>query len=162
MDAPGDRQPHDPDAPDPVLGEAEIARAALDEVQKDHRLATEEDLFLYRTEYYEREHRGRRSDRQLGYLFLLVIVLFLVLAFRVESNDNRLEDYNADLAAGLHNACIQRAATANQYNIGRESLVQLAISAPTAPKDAAAKAALAKQLRDALLLPIEDCGPPPN
>lgn len=156
MDTPGDRQPSDdPPSPDPVLGEAEIASVVLDEAKKDHRLATEEDLYLYRTEYYERERHGRRTDRQLGFLFLLIVVLFLVLAFRVESNDSRL-------AQGLHNACTQRVSTANQYNVAREALVQVVITGPAAPKDAAAKALMAKQLRDALLLPIEDCGPPPN
>lgn len=140
---------------DPVIAEAAIAETSVAEVAEHHRPATEEDLYLYRREYFERDARARRADRQLGFLFLLTIVLFLVLAFRVESNDSKL-------ATGLHTACLARVATANQYNIGREALVQQAIAAPTSPADPQAKAIMAQQLREALLLPIEDCGPPPG
>jgi len=139
---------------DPVIAEAAITEAAVAE-SSGHRPPTEDDLFLYRQEYYERDRRARRTDKQLGFLFLLTIVAFLVLAYRVESNDDKL-------AHGLYSACVARVATANQYNIGRESLVQQAITGPTAPKDPAAKATLAKQLRDGLLLPVEDCGSPPQ
>lgn len=140
---------------DPVIAEAEIAEASVAEIVEHHRPATEEDLYLYRQEYFERERRARRTDKQLGFLFLLTVVAFLVLAYRVESNDDRL-------SSGLYSACAARVATANQYNIGRESLVQQAITAPTAPTDPVARAQLAQQLRNGLLLPIEDCGSPPH
>jgi hypothetical protein len=48
-----------------------------------------------------------------------------------------------------------------QANVGRETMVQLAINGPNAPGDAAGKALLTQQLRDALLLPVEDCGESP-
>jgi hypothetical protein len=151
-DDPGDHGP-DP-VVDPVIAEASIAEAALAESTESHRPATEADLYLYRQEYYDRYRRARRTDMQLGFLFALTFIAFLVLAFRVESNDAKLSD-------GLHAACLARVAAVQQGNVGRESLVQAVVTGPSAPQDPVARAALAKQLRDALLLPIEDCGPFP-
>lgn len=154
----GDRRqsPAEPeDGPDPVIAEVAITEAAVSEAADHHRPVTPDDLFLYRQEYYDRERRARRTDRQLGFLFLLTIVLFFVLAFRVEINDDKL-------GRGFYNACMARVATANQYNIGREALVQMVITAPDAPTDPSQLAAMAKQLRDGLLLPIEDCGTAPR
>lgn len=149
----GDISKPGPNGTDPVIAEAEIAEDAIHLAH--HRPATEEDLRRWREEYFERDKARRRTDKQLAFLFLLTVVAFLVLAYRVESNDNRL-------SAGLYASCLARVSTANQYNVGREALVQQATSGDNAPKTAAARAELAKQLRAALLLPIENCGAPPR
>lgn len=150
-------------SPDPARAEAAIADQALAEAVHGHNgFATAEDLTAYRREYYERGRKAKRADRQLLFLFFLVVVAFVVLALKVQQNNEGLRDNDSKLATGLYVACLQRTNAAHASNISREGLVQLAINGPNAPRDAAAKAALANQLRNALKVPEEDCGPRPN
>jgi hypothetical protein len=139
-----------------VVGEASVAQAAITDVTARVE-PTAQDLALFRAEYYSRERRGRRTDLALGFLFALLVAAAVVYG-------NRSEEQDARLTRGLYDACQARNATAQQYNSGpREVLVQRAITSPNAPKDQAAKAALAKELRDGLALPgNEDCGPNPG
>lgn len=140
--------------PDAALGEIAVAHAALvNESSEVH--PTEEDLVAFRIEQADRNRRLGRTDKQLAFLYGLLFVAFFLLAYRSQKIDSKIQE-------GLYDACQSRATTAEQYNVGREALVQLTINAPTAPKDPAEQAALAKQLRDGLLLPIEDCGPDPR
>lgn len=149
-------------SPDPARAEATLADLSLTHAVVNEGFATEADLRAYRAEYYDREKKGRRRDLQLFFCFFLIVVVGVVVTLKVQGIAQGLRDNDANLAKGLYTACIQRANTAQQYNVGREALVQLAISGPNAPKDPAARATMAKQLRDGLLLPVEDCGPRPN
>lgn len=140
--------------PDAAIGEAAVAQASIqDSVQDVH--PTEDDLAAFRQEYYDRQRRARRTDRQQWFLFALIVGAFALLAYRSQNTDAKIQQ-------GLYDACESRVTTAQQYNIGRETLVHLAISGPNAPKDPAQIAALTQQLRDGLLLPVENCGEPPQ
>lgn len=136
--------------------EVEIDRVDLaeqiEELRRLRAVDTEEIRKLHNTQIeIDRRRRARVVDRQFWFLFIGGVAAFLVLAYRTETNAAAIKD-------GLHDACEARVATATQYNVGREALVQLAVNGPNAPKDPAQKAVMVKQLRDGLLLPIEDCG----
>lgn len=140
--------------PDSALGEIAVAHAAAaDDSLNAHPTAA--DLAAFRHEQAERNRRMRRTDKQLAFVYGLLFVAFFILAYKSQSTNARIQE-------GLYDACRSRVNTAEQYNIGRESLVQMVITGPNAPKDPAQVAALTKQLREGLLLPIEDCGPDPR
>lgn len=103
----------------------------------------------------ERRKRTRRTNRQFWFLFIMLTSAFLLLAYRTEQNANNLED-------GFYNACQARADRQVQANVGRETMVQIAANSPNAPQDSVARTLMIQQLRDALLLPVEDCGPDPH
>lgn len=98
--------------------------------------------------------QSHRSGTRALVLFLLMVLAFALLAYRTEVNANAL-------ARGFYDACVTRQEREVQANVGRETMVQLAANAPNAPTEPVAKTLIIQQLRDALLLPIEDCGTPP-
>ena len=147
--------------PDPARAEATIADLALTSAVASEGIATAEDLAAYRREYYDRAKKAKRADRQLLFLFFLMVIATSALAIRLEQNDTGLRDNNAKLNLGLYTACVQRANAQQAANLSREGLVQLALSGPNSPKDPVQRSLLAKQLRDGLRVPVEDCGPPP-
>lgn len=87
-------------------------------------------------------------------LYLAMALVFGLLAYRTEVNANAL-------ANGFYQACLVRQDRQIKANVGRETLVQLAANGPTSPPSQEAKDQLVQQLRDALLLPVEDCGDAP-
>jgi hypothetical protein len=103
----------------------------------------------------ERRRRARRTNRQFWFLFVLLTFAFMLLAYRTEANSTALEN-------GFYDACIARQDRQIQANVGRETMVQLAANGPNAPTDPVQKTLLIQQLRDALLLPVEDCGQDPR
>lgn len=103
----------------------------------------------------ERRKRTQRTNRQFWFLFALLTFAFVLLAYRTEINSRALEN-------GFYQACQARASRQVQANIGRETMVQIASNSPNAPQDPVAKTLMIQQLRDALLLPVEDCGEDPN
>lgn len=157
----GDPERPEGHAPDPARAEAEIAAVVLG-AATEHTITTEDDLYMYRSEYYQRQRRARRVDMLLGFLFAFMVLCFFLLAWRTESNDQASKRTNINLVNGLYNACLQRAAISEQNNIRRESFIQLVMNGPTAPKDPKERVKTVEQLRGALLLPVEDCGEPPR
>jgi hypothetical protein len=104
----------------------------------------------------DHSHWVKRISKQFWFLFVLFTAAFVLLAWRTENNDQAI-------AQGLHDACMTRAATAVQYNEGREALITLLITAPRPTQRTPAEIeVIIEQLRDGLLLPIEDCGPSPS
>lgn len=104
------------------------------------------------------EARLNRASHRFRILLLTIyvamVLVFGLLAYRTEVNAN-------SLAQGFYQACLVRQDRQIQANVGRETLVQLAANGPTSPPTQEAKDELTKQLRDALLLPVEDCGEAP-
>lgn len=141
--------------PDPALGEVALAHAVLRSGSPSEVHPTEADLLAFRNEQTARNRRMRRTDRQLAFLYALLVLAFALLAYRSMNTDNKIQ-------SGLYDACLARVQTTQQFNANREALVQFVLSAPNTPKDPDKQAAFAKQLRDGLLLPIEDCGAPPS
>jgi hypothetical protein len=93
------------------------------------------------------------NNRSLA-LFITIVLIFGLLAYRTEVNARALED-------GFYNACLVRQDRQIIANNKREALAVAAAQGPNAPEDATAKEALTQQIRDALLLPVEDCGAAP-
>lgn len=101
-------------------------------------------------------HWVKRFTWQFWFLFVATALAFFLLAWRTENNDRAISE-------GLHDACVQRATTAVKYNEGREALITLLTTSPRASQRTPAEIeVLAGQLREGLLLPIEDCGEVPN
>lgn len=100
---------------------------------------------------------GRAAHRfqvLLLVLYLVMVAMFGLLAYRTEVGAH-------NLAQGFYEACLTRQSRQINANVGRETLVQLAANGPTSPPSQEAKDTLTQQLRDALLLPVEDCGVAP-
>lgn len=128
------------------------AAALLEADRQQHNLWTEKQW----------RERSRIVNRRFWYLFGGLVIIFGLLAYRSERNAADIASNNAALATGLHNACLARQGTAIQYNQGREALIQITVKAPhDPPLTAEETATLTQQLRDGMLLPIEDCGPNP-
>jgi len=143
---------------DPVLGEAVIADKALGEATR-HAEPTEDDLAAFRREYYDRhertliaEQRGVRRDRQLGFVFALLVAAFVLLAYRVETTDDRLRD-------GFYDACVGRNEQSASINQVRQVFIDR-IAQGAGGQTAEGKVAIA-QLQ-AFLDPLEDCGQDPR
>lgn len=140
-----------------VLELDRTTRAALIEsIRVDTAAQLEVDRKLHNARIEAKlQERTKVVNRRFWFLFVALTLAFMLMAYRSENNATAI-------STGLHEACLTRVETATQYNKGREALVQLSINSPrTPPRTEAEKAALVKQLRDGLLLPIEDCGPPP-
>jgi hypothetical protein len=93
---------------------------------------------------------GRRFTRQFWFLFGLIMVVGVLLAYRTEANDRAL-------SAGLHEACVKRAEATTRANERTETLIQLVLAAPSSTVDPAAKEKYADQLRGGMLRPVEQC-----
>lgn len=107
------------------------------------------------------EARAKTVNRRFLFLFAAIVLIFGLLAYRTEVNANELEKQQQATRQAFYDACLVRVDRQEQANVGREAMVTLASHGPNAPTDPAKLAVLVKQLRDALLLPIEDCGDPP-
>lgn len=109
-----------------------------------------------------RARKNTRVQRQFWFLFVFMFTCFVMLAFRTELNSKTIEETVTANKVAVYTACTVRVEQAMSFNIGRETLIRLVIDAPTAtPVGEEAKADTIKRLRDGLLLPLEDCGPPP-
>lgn len=119
------------------------------------------------SEQSERITRGaaravKATNRRFLVLFLSMAAVFGLLAWRTEVNADELEAQQNSMEQAFYAACLARVDRQILANQSREATVQLAVSGPTAPTDPAEKARMIQQLRDALLLPVEDCGPGPQ
>jgi hypothetical protein len=134
-----------------IADEVEITReemaAILEADRKRHNLRMEERL----------KERTRVINRRFGFLFGAMFLIFGLLAYRSEVNTRQSDANTRDIVVGFRVACEKRAAAAEQYNNGREALVQLFATAPFIDQTSATKAIIIKQLRDGLLLPVEQC-----
>jgi len=110
----------------------------------------------------ELEKRLKEQARRISQRFLVVFTTFILitalLAYRTEINANELRKTQVEAAAERYNACLVRVDRQVFANVGRETLVQLAAGRQADP---VLKAQAIQQLRDGLLLPIENCGEPP-
>ena len=134
-----------------------VALAVVEALNRDDLAAAlEADNARHNAHLEERlREQFRRINRRLAFLFSLLLVAFLLLAYRSEVNGRTVAD-------GLYEACANRVATATTYNQGREALITLVVNTPVdPPRTDAQKTDLAQRLREGLLLPIEDCGPRP-
>lgn len=102
-----------------------------------------------------RMRRIRRTNAQFWFLFVLVFASFILLAYRTEVAAG-------ELRTGLYTACQSRVEQAQQYNQGREALINAVLTNPERPVPEERKAEVVRQLEEGLLLPLEDCGPDPN
>lgn len=102
----------------------------------------------------QRTRRTTRTTRQFWFLFAVVFASFVLLAYRTEMNQR-------DLRNGFYGACLARVTQAQHFNEGREALIQAVIHNPDRPVPPEQQGPIVKQLRDGLLLPVEDCGPNP-
>jgi hypothetical protein len=93
--------------------------------------------------------------RRLGYQFWFLLILgtlsLLLLAYRIEVNSAAIEQ-------GFYDACVGRQERTQAANDKREVLIQAAVTAPGT--DPAKHDEMLQKLRDALLLPIEECNAP--
>jgi len=136
---------------DPVLGEAAITEKALGEATQ-HAEPTEDDLAAFRQEYYDRQRRIVRTDRQLGFLFVLLVVAFVVLAYRTETTDAKLRD-------GFYDACVARNDQSSSINQVRQVFINRIAQGPSGQT---ADGQVAIQQLQSFLQPLEDCGQDPR
>lgn len=114
--------------------------------------------FLERQEYERRHAQVRRADKRLLVLYVLLVVAFVLLAYRTQVNDQNLRN-------GLYVACQARQTAANNGNTLRDVFTEALRTAPRSPTDARTpeqQAALLQQLKEVLTLPVEDCGLDPR
>jgi hypothetical protein len=136
---------------DPALAEAVIADKAISQTAKGAE-PTEGDLAAFRAEYYDRHKAGQRRDRQLMFVFALLVAAFVLLAYRTESTDARLSN-------GFYDACVKRNDTSTAINQVRQVFIdRIAQGAGGQTPDG--KVAIA-QLQS-FLQPLEDCGQDPR
>lgn len=125
------------------IEELRVAQSAAEaDIRRLHNASVESD----------RVRRARVIDRQFWFLFAFGVIIFALLAYRTETNSTEIRN-------GLHLACQARVSLVIQANVGREALVQLALSGPNAPTDPTLREQMAAQLRAGLLLPVETCDP---
>lgn len=102
-----------------------------------------------------RERRFRRTQRQFWFLFAFLLFAFVLLAYRTESNSH-------DIRIGFWQECVDRQERIVQSNKGREALIQLVIANPERPVPLEQVPTVLNQLREGMLLPLEDCGVDPD
>jgi hypothetical protein len=102
-----------------------------------------------------RARRARRAQRQFWFLFFFLFASFILLAWRTESN-------SYEIRVGFWQECSERQGRIVKSNEGREALIKAVITNPERPVPTEKQAAVIQQLRDGLLLPLEDCGPNPG
>lgn len=144
--------------PDPVIAEAAIADKALGEATR-HVEPTEDDLAAFRQEYYDRhtrieeiQRRGIRRDRQLGFVFGMLVVALLLFAYRGESTDAKIRE-------GFYDSCIARNEQSMSINQVRQVFINRIAAGPSG-QTADGQVAIA-QLQS-FLQPLEDCGQDPR
>lgn len=146
-----DRTPDLDAQPDPVVAEAAIADKAISESTK-HAEPTEDDLAAFRAEYYDRHKRAVRTDRQLMFVYALLVAAFVLLAYRTETTDAKLQN-------GFYDACVGRNDQSVSINQVRQVFIdRIAQGAGGQTPDG--KVAIA-QLQS-FLQPLEDCGQDPR
>lgn len=148
--------------PDPGHSRAEqtlddLTQAHVEEVAGAVAAArADQDALVNRHEFDVQRKRNRRTDKQLAFLFGLLVICFLLLAYRTESNDEKL-------AQVQYSSCVARVQQAEQANQGRQVLINLvASSPPQAGRTPEEKQVIIQQLQDGLFLPIENCGQDPS
>lgn len=145
-------------APDPVVAEAAIAEKAISEAN-EHVEPTKDDLAAFREMYYERharlqqiQQRGIRRDRQLAFVFALLVLSVVILAYRTESTDAKIRD-------GFYDACVARNDQSVAINQVRQVFINRIAAGPSG-QNADGQIAIA-QLQS-FLQPLEDCGSNPR
>jgi hypothetical protein len=108
----------------------------------------------------EREKKAKRTDRQFWFLFVVLFLGLSLLAYRTEVNNNAVKANAHLIVVNNYQACVTRVDRQIQANVGRETLVQLAADSADPPLTPEQREQRIQRLRDALLLPVEDCGPP--
>lgn len=137
-------------AADVEFTRAELA-AILEADRKRHNVRMEERV----------EARAKQTSRKFLVLFLFGALVFGLLAYRTEVNSADLQEQQTATRQAFYDACLARQERQQQANVGRETMVQLAVNGPNAPVDPTEKVLMEQRLRDALLLPVEDCGTAP-
>lgn len=128
-------------------GDSAKVVALADNVEAD-RVVIAEDIEA------ERVVRASTIRKQMWFLFGFVILLSLSLGYRNETVSNEIEQTS-------YNSCMARATLAKDYNAGRESLIQWILTNPSSTRTPEQRDDIARQLRDGLLLPVENCGERP-
>lgn len=103
----------------------------------------------------QRDRRNRRVQRQFWFLFAFLLAAFILLAYRTETNAS-------EIRIGFWQECVDRQNRILQSNDGREAFIRIVITNPDRPVPPERVEAVTEQLRQALLLPQEDCGPDPS
>ena len=133
-----------------------VVRAESIEEDRLSRAGDMEIARIGRAADIEADRLGRAGNirKQMWFLFALVLVAFVVLALRTQQT-------NQSTQMGLYMACEKRASLAADYNKGREGLVQWILTNPASQRTPEQRLEIARQLRDGLLLPVEECGVAP-
>ncbi len=98
-----------------------------------------------------RQRRAKRVERQFWFLFWFLVIAIAILAYRVETNDDHLQE------AAL-NGCEKRVEQAVQANNDRATFYTFVINQPTSANlTPAEKDQILQQLKTGMNLPIEDC-----
>lgn len=108
--------------------------------------------YLERAEYETRHAMVRRADKRLLVMYAVLVAMFLLLAYRTESNDTNLRN-------GLYTACAGRNAQVQTVNQLRQVFIGTIASSNV--RTPAEKQTLIDQL-SSFLQPVEDCGVDPR
>src|SRR6478735_7519420 len=108
--------------------------------------------YLERQEYEDRHAKVKRTDKQLAFLFGLLLFAFVLLAYRTETNDTNLQN-------GLYNACVARVQQAVNVNQVRQIFIDRIAQGASGQTPAGQDAITQLQ---AFLQPLEDCGKNPR
>lgn len=103
----------------------------------------------------DRDRRNRRIQRQFWFLFAFLFAAFILLAYRTETNSQ-------EIRVGFYRECADRQVRIIKSNEGREALITIIVNNPKNPVPPEQVSSVVQQLRDGLLLPVEDCGPDPS
>lgn len=106
--------------------------------------------------------KSRRAERQFRFLFAFFVVVALFYAYRIETNYRLVKEQAHITDQRFYAACqvrVQRQVIANDK---REEFIKAIVAAAVPPKTPPEAATLTQQLRDGLLLPVEECGDPPG
>lgn len=143
------------------MSDENVSAEQVESAIEEHASAFEADRYRRAKELAaERDRKNRRLWKALAFLYALMVLAFVVLAYRTEVNNNQNKENGHQIEQGLYTACLARQAAAISFNRGRETLIQLVLTNPARTPES--KALAAQQLRDGLLLPIEDCGADPG
>lgn len=108
------------------------------------------------------DHRDSKLQKQFWFLFALMFVAFLLLAYRSETNASDIRDGNHAIEQGLYDTCVSTAERSTAYNPGRIALagllVKLVNDSALLPAD---KASAADVLNQGLVLKPANCGEAP-
>jgi hypothetical protein len=110
-----------------------------------------------------RVRRAERVSHQMVFLFVLLLVAFVVVAYRSETNAADLRHANVTATAKAYSDCLIRVERVKAINPGRAALTELLLTLVASDQSLSPqqRADAATTLHDGLLVPIENCGKAP-